>query len=308
MLESIKNTSLFKSLNLSKKTHHAYLFTSLDKELNNSVALAFAKMLLCETSSCCNLCFGCKQFNSLSHPDFYLINQPSIKVDDINKIIDKLNTKPISNSKKVFVILNAENINDIAQNKILKTLEEPNPSNIFVLSTCKTDKLLTTVLSRLNKINIPKLSKDDKLIIADELLNQNIDIKKYLNSNITLTDMINFESNENYIKTINAIKYIFQNLKSSQDIPVLCNSLPDFDKTIFFSLLEKVFMDCLNNNVFYDIELQNIISSTYEKKVLIKCLPLIEDAFKKQSANVNFTYILDNLLFNILKEKFLCKQ
>ena len=33
-----------------------------------------------------------------------------------------------------------------------------------------------------------------------------------------------------------------------------------------------------------------------------------EDAYKKQMSNVNFGYILDNLLFNILKEKFLCKQ
>ena len=34
----------------------------------------------------------------------------------------------------------------------------------------------------------------------------------------------------------------------------------------------------------------------------------IENSYKKQMANVNLSYILDNLLFNILKEKFLCKQ
>ena len=34
----------------------------------------------------------------------------------------------------------------------------------------------------------------------------------------------------------------------------------------------------------------------------------IENSYKKQMSNVNLGYIIDNLLFNILKEKFLCKQ
>ncbi|MCQ2565206.1 MAG: hypothetical protein MJ152_05070, partial [Clostridia bacterium] len=44
----------------------------------------------------------------------------------------------------------------------------------------------------------------------------------------------------------------------------------------------------------------------FSDTALLKCLPLIEDAYKKQTSNVNFTYILDNLLFNILKERYLC--
>ena len=35
---------------------------------------------------------------------------------------------------------------------------------------------------------------------------------------------------------------------------------------------------------------------------------MIEESYIKQMSNVNFGYILDILLFNILKEKFLCNQ
>ena len=306
MIETLKNTQLYKSLNLLKETHHAYLFSSLDKELNNQVALTFAKHLIYTNSYACNECFGCAQFNKNSHPDFILIDQVSIKVDDVNKIIDKLNTMPISSNYKVFVILNAENINEIAQNKLLKSLEEPNPKNIFILTSCKMDKLLPTVLSRLHKISVPKIGYNDKLVIADEMSTQDINIKNY--SNESLTEIINFETNENYKKTVNTIKYIFENLKSSQDIPKVASSLPEHEKNLILPIIQKLFLSCLNNEQFFDNDLSMIIKNTFSQKAIIQCLPLFEEAYKKQMSNVNFNYILDNLLFNILKEKFLCKQ
>jgi len=306
MIKTLKHTNLYNSLSLSKEMHHAYLFSSIDKELNNQVALTFAKSILCESSSSCNQCFGCAQFDKNSHPDLFMLDQPSIKVEDVNKIIDKLSTLPISSKVKVFLILNAETINEIAQNKLLKSLEEPNNSNIFILTSSKTDKLLPTVLSRLNKINIPKLTNADNLIIKEELLSVGIDISKY--SNLSLTEIINFETNNDYVNTINAIKFIFENLKSSQDIPKVASFLPEFDKNLFLPILQKLFFSCINNESFHDNSLTILINSSFSQQALINCLPHIEESYKKLKSNVNFGYILDNLLFNLLKEKFLCKQ
>lgn len=308
MIESIKNTSLYKSLKLNKTLHHAYLFYSSDKELNNNIALCFAKSLVCVENSACNNCLGCKQFNSNSHPDIIIINQDSIKVEDVNNIISKLNTKPIANNYKAIVILNAENINEIAQNKLLKSLEEPNPSNIFIMSCSKTDKLLNTICSRVHKIHIPNLNNEDKILLSEDLKNLNVDISKYLNINISLTDIFNFEINNNYRNTLKCLISLFSNLKTSQDIPQVVNSIEGFDKNIFFALMQKTFLAALNNEKFIDDNLVEIIKNNYSQKAIIKCLALIEDAHKKQQANVNFGYILDNLLFNILKENFLCKQ
>ncbi len=308
MIETLKNTNLYNSLNLKQNKFQAYLFTSLDKELNNEGALTFAKSILCNNNSNCNKCFACSQFNNNSHPDLILINQKSIKVEDINVVIDKLSTLPFSSDYKVFVILNAENINEIAQNKLLKSLEEPSKTNIFILSTSQIDKLLPTVLSRLNKIRVPKLSLQDLEIMQAELQQVGIDVSKYSNSNLTFTDIINFETNENYRNTLNAIEFIFKNLNSSQDIPKVASSLPEFDKTLFFKILQLVFLNCIENKTTLNSNITNIINSTFPQKAIINSLPLVEEAYKKQMANVNFGYILDNLLFNILKEKFLCKQ
>ncbi len=307
MIETLKNTYIYKSLNLNKTLHHAYLFHSIDTQLNNNIAALFARSILCENKSGCNNCFACKQFDNNSHPDFIKLEQPSIKVEDVNILINKLSTKPISSDYKVILILNAETINEISQNKLLKSLEEPNSSTVFILTTSKMDKILPTVLSRLHKIGVPKIKTEDLILIADELNKSNVDVKKYIETDMNLTEIFNFETDENYLNTLNAIKFIFENLKLSQDIPKVVNSMPNMDKTLFLQILSKVFLDCINNQNNFK-ELSSIIKNQYPKQALINSLKLIEDAYKKQMSNVNFSYILDNLLFNILKEKFLCKQ
>lgn len=307
MINCIKNTSVFKLLNLNKNLSHAYLFYSVDKELNNNIALNFAKILQCSNSTACGNCNSCKQFESSSHPDVSIINQDSIKVEDVNNIIAKLTTLPISGKNKVFVILNAENMNETAQNKLLKSLEEPNSCNIFILTSTKTDKLLPTILSRLNKQYVTKLDAQDKLMIAKELKNQNIDIYKYLASDFNLTEMINFETNDAYKSTLEAIKTIFSSLKTTADIPSVCSKIGNFDKSLFLPLLQDILLDCINDSHKFDSSITEIFKATFSKKAMLKCLPLVAEAYKKQMSNVNFGYILDTLLFNILKEKFLCK-
>ena len=307
MINCIKNTSVYKSLNLDKNISHAYLFYSIDKELNNNIALTFAKALQCSNNSACGACNNCKQFDSYSHPDVTIINQDSIKVDDVNKIIAKLSTLPISSLRKVFVILNAENMNETAQNKLLKSLEEPNSSNVFILTCTKTDKLLPTVLSRLSKHYVQKLDKDDKLMVATELKTQNINIFKFLTTDFTLTEMINFDVNESHKNTLEGIKTLFSNLKTTADIPVAVSKLGNIDKSLFLPLLQDILLDCINEGGKFDIPTTQIFTTTFSKKAMVKCLPLVENAYKKQISNVNFSYILDTLLFNILKEKFLCK-
>lgn len=307
MIEAIKNTNLYNSLGLNKNLSQAYIFYSNDKILNNNIALLFAKSLLCENKTACGHCDFCKQFDNLSNPDLMIINQDSIKVEDANKIISKLATKPISNKYKIFVILNAENMNETAQNKLLKSFEEPNENNIFILSASKIDKVLPTILSRLKKIYVPKLEFDDKLILRPFLLKQGVDISPILNLDLNLTETINMVSDKNYINTFETIKQVLTELKSSQDIPIVVSKMKDFDKDLFFPMLQDIFLNCLNKTNKYDEKLTTFIKVNYSPIAISKIVEIIENAYKKQTSNVNFSYLVDLVLFNILKEKYLCK-
>ncbi len=308
MLESVKQTSVYSALKLNNVLSHAYLFYSADKEKNNQIALTFARSLVCTNGTGCGICNGCKQFVGNSHPDVIVLQQDSIKVDDVKLLIEKLSTKPISANKKVFVILNAETINETAQNKLLKSLEEPNESTIFVLTTTKTDKLLPTILSRLNKVFVPNFSVNDKFLISNELLKQNIDISKFVEKDFSLTEMLNLATNEEYFKTINQISQLFYNLNSTADIPKVASALEVENKQLFFSCLTEMLLSCLNEKENkFDEKILLPIKLKFNNKALMKCLPLVDEGYKYLMSNVNFSYILDNLLFNMLKEKFLCK-
>ncbi len=306
MIDSIKLTNLYKNLKLDSK-FHAYLFYSADKVKNNEIALTVAKSIVCENKSACDNCHACKQFKTYSHPDVVVLEQDSIKVDDVELIIEKLQTKPIQADKKVFIILNAENINETAQNKLLKSLEEPTESAIFILTATQTNKLLPTVLSRLNKIYVENLSLEDEKLICDDLLNSGVDISSYIGKGFTLTEMFNFATDGAYKESLNAIKNLFATLNSSADIPIAVSNLNVANKQLFFINLMEIFLSILKNENKFDASITAPISEKFNNKAISKCLPLVEMAYKQLMSNVNFYYILDNLLFNMLKERFLCK-
>lgn len=77
----------------------------------------------------------------------------AISVDDIKEILDSLYLTPFELKNKAYIIENAESMSEICQNKLLKSLEEPPPRVCFIL--CSSGKLLPTVESRCNRIELP---------------------------------------------------------------------------------------------------------------------------------------------------------
>ena len=88
----------------------------------------------------------------------------AISVDDIKEILDSLYLTPFELKNKVYIIENAESMSEICQNKLLKSLEEPPPRVCFVL--CASGKLLPTVESRCNRVELPPF---DIAVIEREL-------------------------------------------------------------------------------------------------------------------------------------------
>lgn len=81
-----------------------------------------------------------------------------ITVDDVREIVGALYLTPFRLAKRFFIIENADTMSEICQNKLLKSLEEPPPCACFILCAC--GKLLQTVESRCNRIDIPPFSVD----------------------------------------------------------------------------------------------------------------------------------------------------
>lgn len=86
--------------------------------------------------------------------------QGVINVRDANNIISSLTMKTYESPFKIMIIWNADKMNQEASDKILKILEEPYPNTVFILTTEHKDKIIPTILSRVQQISVPPLDDD----------------------------------------------------------------------------------------------------------------------------------------------------
>lgn len=81
-----------------------------------------------------------------------------IKINSVRDIKREAAMSRIEDGKKVFIIFNADMMNTEAGNSLLKTLEEPLPGTILLLTTSAKDQLLPTIVSRCQLIKCDLLS------------------------------------------------------------------------------------------------------------------------------------------------------
>ncbi len=160
----------------------------------------------------CGTCPTCMQYQHLQHPDLHfvfplpgagdacdnylepwreiLLNRRYFDLDDwyqtigaenkqglipqseAQEIIRKLSLKAYGEGYKVVVIWQPEKMNTVAANKLLKLLEEPPAETVFLLVSDTPEQLLSTILSRVQTIRVPRL---DEATIAAGLEKEGIE-------------------------------------------------------------------------------------------------------------------------------------
>ena len=87
--------------------------------------------------------------------------QGNIPVEETRKLIQKISLKPFEAPFKIVLVWNAETLNLSSGNALLKTLEEPPASTLFILICSDPQKLLTTIISRTQRINVGTVEEAD---------------------------------------------------------------------------------------------------------------------------------------------------
>lgn len=103
---------------------------------------------------------------------YYRISIPKstfIKVNSIREIRRLASLTSAGPGRKIFIILNAEEMNAEASNSLLKTLEEPPGDTVLLLTTSRREQLLPTIVSRCQVIRCEPLTESD---IADALVSR----------------------------------------------------------------------------------------------------------------------------------------
>lgn len=87
--------------------------------------------------------------------------QGMIYEKESSEILRKLSLKAFGNGYKVMIIWQPEKMNITCANKLLKLLEEPPEKTVFLLVSEHPEQLLSTILSRVQQIRVPRLSDEE---------------------------------------------------------------------------------------------------------------------------------------------------
>ncbi|MCI9150159.1 MAG: DNA polymerase III subunit [Lachnospiraceae bacterium] len=301
----------------SDKVSHAYIFNGPERSGKMMLAEAFSMALQCEAkgSTPCMECHSCRQALSKNQPDIiYLQHEKpgTISVDDIRRQVNNdIGIKPYHSPHKIYIIDEAEKMNQQAQNALLKTIEEPPAYGVILLLTTNADAFLPTILSRCITLNlkaVPDAEIKAYLMQKLEVPDYKADVcTAFAQGNVGKALQLagNESFNELKLMALQLVKRI-HGLELYEMMDTV-HQISDYKLTIhdFFDLLMIWYRDVLlfkatadvNCLIFkdevYDIKKSASKSSYDGIETILKAL---EKAKQRLNANVNFDLVIELLL------------
>lgn len=302
------------------KVSHAYILNGPDLSGKMMIAEAFARALQCEEQGTegCGVCKSCKQADDHNQPDIIYVKHEkpnNISVDDIRtQLNNDIVIKPYSSKYKVYIVDEAEKMNQQAQNALLKTIEEPPAYAVIMLLTTNADSFLQTIRSRCITLNIKS--------VKDEV------IKSYLMSKHHIPDYqadicaafaqgvvgkaVKLASSDEFNELKESALSLIKRLDDIDvyEMGAAVKQISDYKLQVqdYFDLMMIWYRDVLymkatndvNGLIFkdevYDIKKQAAKHSYQGIEVILESL---EKAKVRLNANVNFDLVIELLLMTI---------
>ena len=280
----------------SNKINHAYIFSGPRGTGKTSIAKIFAKAVNClnNCDDVCNKCEVCK-LSTDDIIDIVEIDAASNNgVDEIREIRSSIKLLPSIMKYKVYIIDEVHMLSNSAFNALLKTLEEPPSHAIFILATTEINKIPSTVLSRCQKFDFKKISKEDifnrlKYICKNEKIKLDDNILYLISdlSNGGLRDAINL---------LDQINSINKDKITQTDVLDLVGSIDD---DIVVSLLDKIVDGDLTEVLKQINDLYN--SNKNFLQIVQKLQQIIKDIIIFNNTNGYFDKEYEEKLYNYIQ-------
>ncbi len=250
---------------------HAYIFEGDSLSEKEILAIDFFKALVCShrPGEGCDVCRECHNVESLVYEDLYVLGDgekdgavSSIKVSDILELQKKIMRKPSGAlGRNLVLIKNADKLTVEAQDKLLKTLEEPPAGTVIVLLSENTENLLITIKSRC--------------------------VRYYLHSSF---DGAQIEDSDFYRVAQEAIRMAVEDEIFDKQKSYLLKHIKNKDELLmFFDAMEVLLGEYIKSNR----------SELMDRRQAVEAIENIESCRKALAINANYKYILCGLVLKI---------
>ena len=305
--ELIKSTNAYKIISGEKKRgalSHAYLIVCPDGDFLREYLKVFARLIACDSDGC-GKCRVCRLIAEEGYADcsFYPKEGSKILTADIDDLLSQTHIRPIENQTRIFVLSGVENMNSSAQNKILKTLEEP-PANVCIIMGATADySLLPTVKSRVKRIDIPPFG--DK-ILKNTLIGEFTDVKK-LEKAISsgggrLSQIVKIYNDAEIDRTSELCRQVLKGMKSSKEVLIYSAKI---DKDNIAKFIGEMKVEVMR---IAKLKIAGLLNDKDLDEYPIGALVAIEDLLAKKERALNFSsnvvMTADSVLLGILEEKY----
>lgn len=245
---------------------HGVLIECQNEKDGEDFARFVANCLVCRgTTKPCGMCSDCQKAQKNGHPDIFETDgikgkSRNFTVDAVREIRDDAFVVPNESDCKVYILKNAHNMNDQAQNAILKILEEPPSYVFFIIVTTSRSTMLETVLSRVQTYSL--------LSAEEEITEKEADtVKNFVKALLNVNELALMEQTA-----------VFQ--KNNQ-----------FAKRIL-GLLSEVFRDALVRKSGYNREVRfadevNMLQKSLTAKSLLQLVGVCDELINSVDRNCN---------------------
>ncbi len=300
----------------NNRLNHAYMILLPDEVLAKDYAKYFAMDIFCDNHAICGQCPSCAKILHDNMGDIkYFPKSQKLSVEESRQIVSDSLVMPYEGDKKLFVVFNFEAATPQSQNALLKVLEEPTSSNIFLIFASHEANVLPTIRSRAKKILERKI---DSNVVYEYLASKYRDANANVLRDASIVAGGSITAAEEYVADT-------KHQGMLRDIYVVWNSLKASSDVLKMSMILVRYKDELGKvlDVMMDIVLQlNIAVSgsetglaaelrpvvpMYSSSSLMRISRLILECKDRLRFNASYVAVIDHLLFGMLEAKFLCK-
>lgn len=300
--ELVKDTTAYKIISTEKKNgalSHAYLVVCADKYALKTYLKELAKVIEFQGDDGDGRIAGLIDKNAYVDCTFYPLTGDRIMTADVDDLVSKTYIRPLENKTRLFVLCGAENATPAAQNKLLKTLEEPPKGVVILIGALRESGLLSTVLSRVKKIDVPPLSSEKIRSVLSERCKDKDRLETAIRSaNGSAGAALALYENGEADKLNTLAKDIFAEMKSSKDVIKFVKRAGKEDIKELISALKAETTMRLENAVYGKED-----KDGFTVGALVAISEMLTNKEKAVAFSANTAMTIDGVLLSIVREK-----